>query len=185
MSDRPMSDRPMSDRPTSGPAPGYGEYAPRPPEPPRTAEPERTAETELPATPTGARPHSAVRRGPAWDRVLTIGLLTLGVLNVLAGIPQFLRLPETLDDAYAMQGFGDYTADSLASAIGIAINVVSVVLLLVAVALSVARLRAGRLAFWVPLAAGATSAIVTIALMAVAMLGDPAISGYLSSGAGR
>jgi hypothetical protein len=124
----------------------------------------------------------AARRAPRWDRALTIALLVLGVLNVLSGIPQFLHLPETLDEAYATQGFGDYTADGLASAIGIAINAVNVVVLLAAVALAVARLRAGKLAFWVPLAAGVTGAIVTIALFAIAMLGDPAITTYLQQG---
>jgi hypothetical protein len=172
----------VTDRPNSGPAPRYGEYAPAPPEPPRSAKPPvEVAPAVAPDHPVAAEPpHPVARhRGPTWDRVLTIGLLVLGILNVLTGIPQFLRLAETLDEAYAMQGLGDYTADSLASAIGIAVNAVNVVLLLVAVWLAVARLRAGKLAFWVPLSAGAASVIITITLLAVAMLGDPSLAAYL------
>ncbi|WP_210506872.1 DUF6264 family protein [Naasia sp. SYSU D00057] len=168
----------MTDRPTSGPAPRYGEYAPVPPELPEVPaaaepQPEPVADTA---------PAAAGRRGPTWDRVLTIGLLVLGVLNVLSSIPQFLRLPETLDEAYALQGFGDFTADSLASAVGVGINVVNVLLLLGAVALSVARLRAGRIAFWVPVVAGVLAVIATIVLLAVAMLSDPTLAAYLEQG---
>ncbi len=164
----------MTDRPTSGPAPGYGEYGPLPeplPVPPAAAEPEPER------VPIGGE---SVRRGrPAWDRVVTIALLVLGVFNVLTGIPQMLRLAETLDETYAAQGFGDYTAVGLASGIGIAVNVVNVLLLVVAVAVSVRRLRAGRLAFWVPLVAGVISTVVTIVLIGAAMLGDPALASYL------
>jgi uncharacterized membrane protein YhaH (DUF805 family) len=111
--------------------------------------------------------------------VLTIALLVLGVINVLTSIPQMLTLSRTLDDAYRLQGIGDYTNESLATAIGIAINVVGVILLLAAAALALSRLRAGRLAFWVPLVAGATAFVITAVLMLVAMLGDPALSAYL------
>jgi len=170
---------PVSDRPTSGPAPRYGEYAPAPP--------------ELHEVPAAAEPHpepvagpapaaAAARRGPSWDRVLTIGLLVLGVLNVLTSIPQFLRLPETLDEAYALQGFGDFTADDLASAVGVAVNVVNVLLLLGAVALAVTRLRAGKIAFWVPVVAGVIGVLVTIVLIAVAMIGDPTLAAYIDQG---
>ncbi|HEY8587994.1 MAG TPA: DUF6264 family protein [Naasia sp.] len=168
------------DRPTSGPAPRWGEYAPAPPpaqpsepvaqEPVRSVAPPRAAVRSTAASGAATRP---------WDRVLTIALLVLGVINVLTSIPQMLTLSRTLDDAYRLQGIGDYTNESLATAIGIAINVVGVILLLAAAALALSRLRAGRLAFWVPLVAGATAFVITAVLMLVAMLGDPALSAYL------
>ena len=163
----------MTDRPTSGRAPGYGEYGPLPeplPVPPAAAEPQLEPVSPV----TGLR-----RAAPSWDRVVTIALLVLGVLNVLTGIPQMLRLGETLDATYAAQGFGDYTSLGLASAIGVAVNVVNVLLLVTAAAVAVRRLRAGRIAFWIPLVAGVVSLVVTIVLIGAAMLGDPALAAYL------
>ncbi len=164
----------MSDRPTSGPAPQWGEYGPTPEHPPMP--PPAAMEPEPELRREAAQPR---RASASWDRVLTIALLVFGTFNVLTGIPQMLRLSQALDEAYASQGFGDYTADSLATAMGIAVNVVNVLLLIAAVAASVRQLRAGRIAFWIPLVAGAVALIVTIVLIGAAMLGDPALPSYL------
>ncbi|BDZ44655.1 DUF6264 family protein [Naasia aerilata] len=170
----------MSDRPTSGPAPRYGEYGPvpeQPPVPPVVAEPAAA----VPAPRANAAAPAAGTR--VWDRLLTGVLLGLGTLNVLTGIPTMLALPRVLDEQYRAQGFGTYTSDALAAAIGVVINVVGVLLLIAAILLAVRRLRAGRLAFWVPLAAGATLFVVTGVLVVAAMLGDPALPAYLDGGA--
>lgn len=158
----------MPDRPTSGPAPQWGEYGPLPDPPATPASP--------PRLPRPAQAQAAP--APRWDRVATIALLGLGIINVLGAIPQMVVLPQALDAAYQAQGIGHYTSNALASAIGVAVNLVSVLLLVAAVLLSIRQLRTGRLAFWVPLVAGATAFIVTGALLAVAMFGDPALPAY-------
>ncbi|WP_210479412.1 DUF6264 family protein [Naasia sp. SYSU D00948] len=168
----------MSDRPTSGPAPRWGEYGPAPEPAPELPPPVAPAPEQPPAT-------AARRAAPTWDRVLTIALLVFGTVNVLTGIPQMLRLPDALDEAYAMQGFGDYTAIALASAIGIAVNVVNVLLLIAAVAASIPQLRAGRIAFWIPLVAGAIALVVAVVLIGAAMIGDPALAAYLEQQTAR
>lgn len=129
--------------------------------------------------PPAARTPAPAVASRAWDRILTVALLVFGLFNVLTGIPAMLQLAESLDQAYASQGFGDYTSDGLASALGIAANIVNVLLLVAAVAASVRQLRTGRLAFWIPLVAGATAVVVTIVLIGAAMLGDPALASYL------
>ncbi|MCU1569397.1 MAG: hypothetical protein JWR33_138 [Naasia sp.] len=180
----------MSDRPTSGPAPGYGEYGPIPASapsaasaesrvPPAAATPEPAPVRSSAASPAGGG--AGARPVPRWDRVVTIALLALAAINVLTTIPQMLHLPQTLDEVYAQQGWGDYTSDSLASAIGIAVNVLSVVLLLAAVGISVRRLRTARLTFWVPLVAGVTAVIVTMVLLSAAMLIDPALPAFIQT----
>jgi type III secretory pathway component EscS len=58
------------------------------------------------------------------------------------------------------------------------IVVTSVASLAVAIGFAVPRIRDHRLAFWIPLVAGAASAFVTIVLVAAAILADPA---YLDS----
>jgi hypothetical protein len=164
----------MSDRPTSGPAPQWGEYAPvnRPETTPAPA-PEAPPSVVDPATTTATRP------GRPWDRALTIGLLVIGVFNVLTSIPGNLDLPATLDAVYETAGYGDFTADGLASAMGIAVNIVNVVLVIFAVWLATANLRAGRISFWIPLTVGAVSFIVTLALFAIVMFTDPALLAYV------
>lgn len=171
----------MSDRPPSGPAPRWGEYGPvpeQPPTPPVVAQPEASVESSRSAGSASAHPAATPR---AWDRVLTAVLLGIGTLNVLTGIPTMLALPRVLDDQYRTQGFGTYTSDALASTIGVVINVVGVLILIAAILLSLRRLRSGRLAFWIPLVAGATLFVVTGVLVVAAMLGDPALPAYLES----
>jgi hypothetical protein len=84
-----------------------------------------------------------------------------------------------MDEQYRIQGFGDYTNDALAAPLGVVINVVSVLLLVAAILLSLRQLRSGRVAFWIPLVAGATTLLVTGVLLVVAMLADPAMPAYL------
>jgi hypothetical protein len=168
----------MSERPTSGPAPRWGEYGPDvPPPPPVPAE--QRPEPEPEPEPT-LRPRESADARPqrSWDLAATIGLLALGTLNTLVSIPSLLDLPFVLDTMYQAAGYGDYTSDALASGVGIAANIVQIVLLILAVWLSTISLRARRLTFWIPLTAGAVSTIVLIVLFAVAMIGDPALQGY-------
>jgi len=165
----------MSDRPTSGQAPQWGEYAPpREPQSEAAVAPTPTPTPRAESTPSGRQ-----RPVRSWDIALTVGLLAVGVLYTLTGIPGMLNLPETLRATYAAGGYGTYTSDELASAIGIAINVTNVVLLIAAVALSTASLRARRITFWLPLTAGVIAFLIGVALLAVAMLSDPAFAAYL------
>jgi hypothetical protein len=48
----------------------------------------------------------------------------------------------------------------------------------------VPRLRAHRMAFWVPLIAAAASLILTTVLVAVAVFGDPTGAAYLQKNGG-
>ncbi|MFD1714316.1 DUF6264 family protein [Amnibacterium flavum] len=183
----------MSDRPTSGPAPRWGEYAPVPEQPPvppiaeKQAAPAERDFTQFAPPPADAKPGAPAEtdaaKGPKpvrlWDRSLTFGLIALAVLNVLFSIPSNLDLASTLDAFIRTAGFGAYTSDSLATGIGIANNVINVSLLILAVLLSTASLRAGRLTFWIPLTIGAVATIAVGVLVAVAMLSDPAFVAYL------
>jgi type III secretory pathway component EscS len=59
----------------------------------------------------------------------------------------------------------------------IAVNVLG---LIVAILLTVPRLRAHRTAFWVPLLVGAVCIVLTTVLMVVAAAADPAFASQLS-----
>lgn len=129
----------------------------------------------------GGRPRGSA---PAWDPPLTIALLVAGVINVTVTVANMRELPQTLQEGYAQQGIGTYTAISLATAMGWSAIVVSMLALVLAIGISVTRLRAHRLAFWVPLAAAAVSLILTTLLVAVAVFGDPAGAAYLQRTSG-
>jgi hypothetical protein len=134
---------------------------------------------EAPPAAAGALAGTAAATSRRWDRILTGALLAFGTVNVLTTIPSMLDLPRVMDEQYRIQGFGDYTNDALAAPLGVVINVVSVLLLVAAILLSLRQLRSGRLAFWIPLVAGATALVVTGVLLVVAMLADPAMPAYL------
>jgi hypothetical protein len=115
---------------------------------------------------------------PIWDAPITVGLLAVGVVNTMQTVAQARDLPAGLDQVYAARGIGPYTQVGLATGIGWAIIAVALAALVLAIGFSVPRIRDHRLAFWIPLAAGTASAVITGALIAVAVLADPA---YLDS----
>ncbi|HET6824729.1 MAG TPA: DUF6264 family protein [Amnibacterium sp.] len=118
------------------------------------------------------------RTAPIWDAPITVGLLLIGVVNTVQTVAQARDLPAALDQVYAARGISRYTQVGLATGIGWAIVVTSIVSLALAIGFAVPRIRDHRLAFWIPLLAGAASAFVTIVLVVAAILADPA---YLDS----
>lgn len=141
----------------------------------REAKPAR----ETPARDTKpARP--AVKAEPehptrTWDVVLTSAFLVAGVLFVLSMIPAFADLYDGLNQAAAQLGYGAYTSRELAEGVGVALNLSMVAILIATIVFSVRALRAGRLAFYIPLIGGLLTVIVIFALLLVATLGDPGL----------
>jgi hypothetical protein len=164
------------------PLPQYGEYA--------TAE-EQAGASGLPlgegqAVPAPAGQRSAVPVvAPArrhWDFTLTLVLIAIGAFASINGIAASAELPETLRQVYAMYDYdGPGASAGLVRAIGMAMAVTPPILSVVAIVLSVARLRAGRIAFFIPLLAGVVAVLITIALMATLLTADPAFLEHLSA----
>lgn len=115
------------------------------------------------------------------DVVVTTFLLSMSAYFVISTISGWTDFATTLDEAYAQLGYGDYTSVELANSIGLAITIVQLVLLVVSAIMSIAFIRSGRTSYWVPLAFGALSIIVTVILMMVAMTSDPALANYLNA----
>ncbi len=179
----------MTDEPK--PLPRYGEYAtpqdqaramglthPAPPDLPASTDDVRTPGRSEQEPVVAAR----VERKSRINRFLTIALLVFGLLNVLASAPGYLQLPKTLQGVYDQLGLGTYTATATASTLGVIAVVVQSVLWLVTAAISMLLLRKGRTAWWVPLTGGGVSVIALMAIIYLAMLGDPAMAGYIGSG---
>lgn len=157
------------------PRPRYGEYAPgfTPPAPPTSPAP--------PAPPThepfGSAPHPAPHpvAPRRWDRGLTIALLVLGLLGSYVGVSTGLGLnqPGFLDQALRQQGLGGFRGTAGAAPFVLVIS--HLALYLLALGLSLLALRRGRIAFWIPLTAGALAAVVFWAAFMAVLFSDPGL----------
>lgn len=157
------------------PRPQYGEYAPEGWVSPHYPPPEAPA---VEVAPVAAEAPPVKRR--TWDRVLTFGLLGIGLYFVLSGFISFSRLPEVFDQMFAQLGIGDFTSDSAATTVGIIANVVQPVIWAIAAFGASVWLRRGRIAFWWPLAGGVLANLIVVILVGVVMALDPAYAEYVA-----
>lgn len=158
--------------PDSRPAPQYGEYA-TPEEVAALrgipAEVPRPAPAAPPAAP--ARPRASGAR--RYDRPVTIALLLFGVINFVQYAGAMLDFDTFLELATAGTPTEEIDFGDPARIGGYVLFGVSLVLLLVAGFVSVQLLRRGRLAFWVPLAAGALAVGTWVVVLVAIVLQTP------------
>jgi hypothetical protein len=164
------------------PVPQYGEYAPGfvPPAPaPQYAQ-------YAPATAQYGQPYGAAsypqqlggpRRRKTWDIVLTCILLVLGRFGAGIGVISGVAFtdPALINQALQQQGYGSLSGD--AGAAPLVLIGSHVVLYLLALGVSIPLLVAKRVAFWVPLVAGAIAAIVFWGTLLAVLMNDP---GFMS-----
>lgn len=181
------------------PRPRYGEYAPpgwswQPPgepgdadasaaTPPAHAAPAPVA-ADVPSQADAADAAPTARRtAPAWDRPVTIGLLVLGALGAVNTAMSMQQIPQQVQLSYDMLGVGEFTAPAWLSAASFVSTVVQLALYAAVLGLTILRLRANRLAFWIPLVGGAVSFVLLMILLGAVMLGDPAYLEWMRSSA--
>lgn len=172
------------------PRPQYGEYAPegwswQPPADQRTSDPAPQMTTPPPPLPAASveRPDRPV------DRIITILLLVVGVFGAWSAIGSLQSLPtllpEALRQASEMLGNGgasfEYTPAPEVAGLILTGQIIQFVILALVVWWSIARLRARRLAFWVPLVGGVLSFIALYAIMFAIIVSDPALVERLSA----
>jgi len=153
------------------PRPKYGEYGPVQPVLPPPVAPVAT-----PAVP---------RRSRTWDVALTAGLLVIAAWDVATAFPRFADLGSALQEAYTVQGIGEFGSSALAASLGLVINVVRIILFAVVAVLSLLQLARGRTAFWIPLAGAAVSGLVVLACVLAVVLQDPAFTDYVLTQTGQ
>lgn len=120
---------------------------------------------------SGSRPAG---EAPRWDPPVTIALLLAGLISVTQVVAAARDLPAFLDETYTAAGMGRFHDSALATGLGYAIVAVQMIALVGAIAVSVPRLRAHRMTFWVPLLAASACTAITVALLFVAIATDPA-----------
>ncbi|KQM83021.1 DUF6264 family protein [Agromyces sp. Leaf222] len=194
--DSPAPTPPRDERPR----PQYGEYAPegwtwQPPVDPK-AVPDAAADAEAtgPSAASAVAPATAAEVGQPTaravpkDRLWTIALLVFGVFGAIYNILAILQLPATaLESAKlssSMLGIDGPTSFTPGPAVPtiLATGVVLQILLWIgALVWSRARLRAGRLSWWIPVVAGVVALIVVTIIGMLVFASDPDFLASLST----
>ena len=124
---------------------------------------------------------TAQRPRRLWDSVLTAILLGMGIVSVTSSIPQYANFPATLNEVLSQMGYGEYSAVSLATSIGIGLNVAQIVLYVASAIVALLMIRKGRLGFLYPLIAAVLFAVVMVVLLIVAFTGYPNLMSSLTA----
>ncbi|NQX29416.1 hypothetical protein HQQ81_18880 [Microbacteriaceae bacterium VKM Ac-2854] len=155
--------------------PQYGEYAPPgwswtpPVDEPAAAEEPRTPEP----APVPALAHPV-------DRAITIALLLLGAFFALSALFDSSGFATMLQQQYTAQGIGEYGSPELARNLGVASGVGQTLIVAVATWLAIRRIRVGKRAVLVPILGIVATALFSLVIAAVAILGDPTFSEYVA-----
>ena len=193
--------------PSERPRPQYGEYATPEEQRARIRQPDASwvlesgqsvdgaqAVASDPAAPGGYLPHpvapgypvvateQAVARKRTADRILTFALLAYGLFNVVTTVSALLDFPRLASTYYDLMGisgtFTNIEAGQLWGRVGLIILVGGYVLTLM---ISLRRLRAGKLTWWIPLVAGVVVQLVVGICLAIPLVNDPAFQQYAFS----
>jgi hypothetical protein len=144
------------------------------------------------SSPTGAAPHADrpaylagqdARRAPRrFDAAITVGLLAAGLVNVVGSLGANADPSRAINQSYALFGGGTYTVTPQTSVIGIAVNVVNVVVFVLAAWIALELVKRKRVAFWVPIAGAVVATVITSVLVLTLILADPAFQQIMSRG---
>lgn len=170
------------------PRPQYGEYATpeeqrahiREPLPEYIPEPIYTTAT-TPQTPPPAYavnpavPAPAPRRAGSTQRAITLGLLAMGIVQILMTAVSFLGFSDALTETFMSFGLSREVADQPRPQLwGTTMLLILIVGFLVTAYLSVKRMQAEKSSWWVALVGGAVTWIIVYVIMAVVLISDPA-----------
>lgn len=159
------------------PRPQYGEYAPEGWSWQPQAEPRADAAASAPPAPPA--PAVAAARTNTVDRMVTVALLVLGAFGAWNSATSLQQLPAAIQTVYTQQGVGTYSPQEWLPTLAL-IGTVSMLALYAGVlGWSIARLRAGKLAFWVPIVGGVIALVAMIVLTGIVFFTDPTFVGFV------
>lgn len=170
--------------------PQYGEYASVDEqiaaggfavEPDPVIPPAHLSDDRLPPPSASARVAGAPPTTRTWDLALTTALLVFGAYSIVSSIPELLNYGASMKRVVATVGVEGFSSIGLADGVGVAMLVTQSVVYVAAVVLSMFRLRARKIAFFIPVAGALLVGIVTLVLASVAMFSDPAVITWLNS----
>lgn len=126
----------------------------------------------------GQEPRRAPRR---FDAAITVGLLAAGLVNVVGSIGANADPSRAINQSYALFGGGTYEVTPQTSVIGIAVNVVNIVVFVLAAWIALELVKRKRLAFWVPIAGAVVATVITSVLVLTLILADPAFQQIMAN----
>ncbi len=177
----------MSD--SERPKPQYGEYASddehasalaRSGAEPARAHPPMTHAGNASPRLAGGGVSTALRPRSAFDRIVTVFLLSFGAVSTFGSATIFLNFGEKLPEIVARQNMGVFHSTEQTATIGIIIFVSQVLLWALAAVWSFRRIKRHKLAWWVPVLVGALGFIVLSILLGSALAADPSFIPELS-----
>lgn len=122
----------------------------------------------------GAQGAPAQRPNRLADRIVTIVLLVMGAFGALQTALPLMTIGASLSDL-AVNAFKleDFTVSSSVTTLGTVGAIVILSLYALVLIFSVQRLRAGKLTFWAPLAAGFIAMVLAFVIYAIALAQSP------------
>ncbi|MFD8767424.1 DUF6264 family protein [Microbacterium oxydans] len=129
------------------------------------------------SSPSGGSP---AKRAHPLDRFATIAMLAYGLINVVVTGLSYLDLPSVMNQTMKIIGIeGEFTNFASARTWGTIAAILLAVGWSVTAALSIRRLRRGRVTWWVPIVGAIVTMGVVSVCIAVPMMGDPAFIAHL------
>lgn len=107
------------------------------------------------------------------DRLITIFLLVIGAYGALSMAFELYRFPLSQRTTAEMLGISDYTPPAWLEPVGIVCAIVVLALYAVNLILSVRRMRANKLTFFVPLIAGVVAFLLFLVIAIAAVAASP------------
>ena len=158
------------------------EKAAAPKEAKQTGQAERSVSLNDGASrPDAARSTTASAKKRSFDFVLSIGLLALALVNLVSMLVTAANLDDVLNDTYQAQDIGTFVATPATGPAGFILAASYVVLFSVVTLVTVRRLRARKMAFWVPLTGGVISVVISIIVIGVLVANDQTFVEYATS----
>lgn len=142
--------------------------------PPATLAEQTRRTTSAPSTSALARPLTGWRLA---DRIITIGLLAYGLVNVIATSVQLFSFEQYANTILGLFGVDQaFTNVAQGQLWGTVAGITMIVGWLLTATLTWRQLRRGRIAFWIPVAGALVVSIAVSIFITVPILNDPAFS---------
>jgi hypothetical protein len=103
----------------------------------------------------------------------------LGAFGAWNSAMSLQQLPAAIQTVYAQQGVGTYTPQEWLPTLALVGTVSMLALYAGVLGWSIARLRAGKLAFWVPVVGGVVALALTIVLTGIVFFTDPTFLSFV------
>jgi len=115
------------------------------------------------------------------DRIITIALLALGAFGTLNFASSLFAIDSQLRLTATMLGIESLSLPGWVGVLGVVSGLAVLLIFALTLIFSIRRMRAGKLAFWAPLAAGAIVLVLVIIVQSIALSGAPEIMQQLQS----